>query len=227
MKQTIICSFLLFITSFSFAQSQSDYSYSFGIGGLSIEEVPELFNQVRESDNFTTQPINTLIFKFNDNQFSYRVLASRFVKDDYRFKNECKDCETAIGKIYSLVLKTGFEKNIIYGKLQPFFGGDIGFKKFTFDGTITNASVTNPSTNYDATSEKNGVVITPFLGLKYNLKRITISAESGLDIFYSFDKQVKTFRDANKTMVSESENNWEYLIKPLAILSLQYNFGSQ
>ena len=95
-----------------------------------IEEFPKVLNQ--EGSNEYMRPfLSGLIFKYNDNQISYRLSGS-FYSDDITFKNQCAQCEEANGKLSDNSLKLGFEKTFIYANLQPYFGFDAGFRRNTF-----------------------------------------------------------------------------------------------
>jgi len=224
MKRIYTLIFFIFITTFAFSQSQNDYSYSAGISLFSYGEYPKLLNEVRSSDSYRTSAFNGLIFKFNDNQISYRILGSLYSNDDYSFKNLCKDCETVTGKFKQFSAKFGFERNIIYGTVQPFYGLDLGFKKINFSGTSRDQSNTPL---YDIEIEKNGGVIYPFLGVKVNLikARLTFSAEAGIDILYSHDKETRT-NNGNPPDINNYKR-WGFYNKPLGMFGLQFNFGTQ
>jgi len=223
MKRISIFIFLIFITTVAFSQSQNDYSYSAGISLFSFGEPPKLLNEVRSSDSYRSATLNGLIFKFNDNQISYRLIGSFYSNDDYSFKNICHDCETVSGKFKQFAAKFGFERNIIYGTVQPFYGIDLGFKQLTFSGTASDQS---NAPLYDVEIEKNGGVIYPFLGVKVNLikARLTFSAEAGIDMLYSHDKETK---NTAGSLSIANYKRWGFYNKPLGMLGLQLNFGSQ
>lgn len=224
MKKLSTLFFLILITPFAYSQSQNDYAYSAGIRLFSYGEYPKLLNEARNDDSYHSKAFNGLIFKFNDNQISYRILGSIFSEDDYSFKNNCNECETVTGKFKEFSAKLGFERNIIYGTFQPFYGFDLGFKKISFDGASKDRSNTPL---YNVEVGKNGGVIYPFLGLKVNLIKahLTVSAEAGIDIFYSYDKETKNH--TNSSLTIDNYKRWGFYNKPLGMLSLQYNFGSQ
>lgn len=215
--------FLIFISITVFSQSQNDYSYSAGIDLFSYREYPKLLNEVRNSESYRVSGFKGLTFKFNDNQISYRLLGAIYSNNDYSFKNMCTDCETVTGKFRQFTTKLGFERNIIYGLIQPFYGLDLGFKKISFSGTSRDQGNTPL---YDVEIEKNGGVIYPFLGFKVNFikARLTFSAEAGIDMLYSHDKETKI--TANSLTV-DNYKRWGFYNKPLGMLGLQYNFGIQ
>lgn len=216
--------FIIQLTAIAvFAQSQSDSNYSIGIKLLAIDEQPKLLNEVRDNSTFYISGLNGLMLKINDNQISYRFSAYTFKKNDYSFKNECSNCQIVNGDYNSLALKIGFERSLIYSKLQPFYGADLGFKRVAFDGQSTDQ--TTGAFLYNVNIEKNAATINPFIGIKYNIVRtITISAEAGFDFIRTSDKEIKT--QANNTLISSNNfNRFQYNSRPLAQLSLQFNFG--
>jgi len=219
--------FLLFITQFfvfiAFSQSQSDSNYSLGLKLFSIEEFPKFLNEVRTNPKFNTTSFNGLIFKVNDNQISYKFQVSNFKNNDYSFKNECVDCEVVTGKFTDLNLKIGFEKNLNYTRLQPFYGIDLGYKGTTFIGNAKNTGTS--AFLYHANIDKNGATVYPFVGLKFNIiKTFTISAESGIDFLFTSDKEIKSTNNNTVQSVNNFQR-WQFVSKPLGMLSLQFNFG--
>ena len=223
MKKLISLIFAQFLVFALFAQSQSDSNYSVGLKLSSVEEQPKLLNEVRETPKFYTSGLNGLMLKVNDNQISYRFSVYTFKEGDYTFTNACSNCEAVQGKYNSLDLKIGFERSLIYSRIQPIYGMDMGFKRVSFDGESSDKS--SLLYLYNVNIEKNGVTFNPFIGLKYNIIRaLTLSAEAGFDFIYTTDKETKT--QADGTFISSSNfNRWQYNSRPLAWLSLQYNFG--
>lgn len=219
--------FLLFIMQFfafiSFSQSQNDSNYSLGLKLMTFEELPKFLNEVRTNPKFNITTFNGLIFKVNDNQISYRFQVSNFKNNDYTFENECADCEVVTGKFTDLNLKMGFEKNLNYTRLQPFYGLDFGYRGITFVGEAKNTGTS--AFLYHANINKHGATIYPFLGIKFNvIKTLTISAESGIDFLFTSDKEIKS---TNNNAVQSINNftRWQFASKPLGMLSLQFNFG--
>lgn len=223
MKKRSLLIILLACSIAGFAQSQSDSNYSIGIKLLSVDEQPELLNEIRDNSTFYTSGFNGLMLKINDNQISYRFSANTFKKSDYSFTNECSNCETVMGEYNSLDLKVGFERSLSYSRLQPFYGLDIGFKKANFEGTSQDKASSAPL--YNVNVKKNAITVNPFIGLKFNIIRaLTISAEAGFDFLKTYDKETKT--TSSNTLISVNNfDRWQYNSRPLAQLSLQFNFG--
>ena len=206
------------------ANMQSDYLYSVGFKLLSIEQLPKILNAT-EKEKYYTSNINGFIIKFNDNQLSYRISGSLFEKN-ISFENECKDCERTTGKVSDLQIKVGFEKNITNSKIQPYFGFDLGFRNNSFKGESVGIGSVNIRPSYDVSTEKNSGVFGPVAGIKLNLvNHLTLSAESGIDLIYSYERQTKAFRNLARTQTFQKYNKFEFLTRPLAFLSVQYNFG--
>ncbi|HTN22089.1 MAG TPA: hypothetical protein VL125_16535 [Pelobium sp.] len=223
MKKLLPIIFFQLFAIAGFAQSQSDSNYSIGLKLLSIDEQPKLLNEVRDNSKFYTSGLNGLMLKVNDNQISYRFSVYGFKKGDYSFTNECSNCEIVKGKYNSLDLQVGFERSLIYSRVQPFYGVDMGYKRVTFSGKSydkeTDAFI------YNVNIEKNAVTFNPFIGIKYNIVRaLTLSAEAGFDFIRTNDKEIKT--QANNDPLSRNNfSRWQYNSRPLAQLSLQFNFG--
>ena len=224
MKKIYLYLFFQFFILLAVAQSQSDSNYSFGIKLFSVEELPKMMNEVRENTNYQTPSFNGLIFKVNDNQISYRFQISTLKQNNYSFKNECADCETVTGNYDELNFKIGFERNITYSRLQPFYGIDLGYTAAKFNGVSENSN--SNTFLYNANVQKNGVVAYSFIGLKFNIiKYLTLSAESGINFVYNYEKEIKS--NATNTVISSSGyTRSRFVNKPLGMLSLQFNFGS-
>ncbi|MEO5911590.1 MAG: hypothetical protein ABIP95_11925 [Pelobium sp.] len=223
-KYVLITLIILYSIS-GFSQSKNNSGYSIGLKLLSVEELPKFFNEVRTGSKYEVIPYFGAMLKYTDNQISYRLVVSNSSIKDYSIKNECETCEVMMGKYKSTTVKIGFEKSSTYTRLQPFFGTDIGFKLASFNG---DASDSNSSTFlYKAYSEKTGAIFYPFVGLKYTFtKFLTLSAETGIDFLYSYDKEVKSF-PGTASPYSNRVFRWNYNFKPLGLLSLQFNFGER
>lgn len=205
-------------------KSQKLFIYSIGIKAFSIEEFPKILNQVNASD-FITTAVSGIFVKLNDNQISYRLSGNYFSKD-LSFKNECEECEEANGKMKDFSTRIGFEKNFVYGTLQPYLAFDVGYRRNSFKGEVKNGSIPNYTNPYYVTSLKNGFVMSPNFGLKLNpVNHITLAIETGIGLMYSYEKQERTYHDANRTRTFSDYQKWEFLLKPVSMFSIQYNFG--
>lgn len=205
--------------------TKTEYSYSLGIKAFSFEQFPKILNQTNSGD-YVSSSFNGFIFKANDNQFSYRLLGN-FYNKEISFKNVCEDCEQTSGKLTDYMVKTGFEKNLTNTILQPYIGFDIGFRRNVFKGQSVNAGpvafLTEP---YDINVEKNSAVAGPIIGLKLHIvNHFSVAAESAFDLMYSFERREINKQDSARTQELQKFKRWELLTRPLAILSLQYNFA--
>jgi hypothetical protein len=200
------------------------YKYSVGVKLFTIDQFPKILNDENSAD-FKELYLNSVFFKFNDNQINYRFTGS-YYKDNITFNNECIDCEIVTGELTDFTIKTGFEKVLSYSTIQPYFGFDIGFRKNRFKGTTMDAQVSTFSAPYDIIAEKNGGVLSPVLGLNLNLvNHFTIGLETSMDVLFNYERQEKTSKEDSRMQTFKKDNNWEFLLRPVAV-SLQYNFGS-
>lgn len=223
MKKLALSIFLCFFLISAFAQSQVNAEYSIGLKILSLEELPKILNEIKNTDKYDLSPLNGIIFKANDNQISYRFQVYTYKKNNFTFENGCKNCEIVSGNYKSLAIKLGFERSIVYSNLQPFYGMDFGFQKVNFDGS--SKAFGSSAFLYNTNVEKNGGLFYPFVGLKYNFfKALTISIESGIDFYYSDDKEIKSSQ--NNVLISQNHyRRWAFNTRPIGLLSLAYSFG--
>lgn len=224
MKRLLTFFCTLFFSCSAFSQSQNDYSYSIGFKLFGYGEYPKLMNEARGADNYRSSSFNSFLFKFNDNQISYRIVGTKYSNDDFTFNNVCKDCEVVKGQYKDFSVKIGFERNLLYGPIQPYYGLDMGFRKINFDGTSVETA-TNFTT--DIAVEKNGMIIYPMIGFKVNLikSRLTFAAEMGMDILYSHDKETRT-DNANNIINLANFRRWGFYNQPLGQVTVQFNFGN-
>lgn len=214
MKKVLLSLFILTNSLILFAQSSADYNYTIGARAFSIMQLPKVLNQINTQD-YTKMYGNGLIFKFNDNQISYR-LSGNYYRNDLTFNNTCETCEIAKGKITDYSFKVGFEKNINYSRIQPYFGFDLGYRSSQFSGMISPAPSSTSIVNQNAETIKNGLVLTPVLGLKVNiLPQLNIFAESNLDFYYSYEKQDLAEANGNGRTVT-TYRKWEFLLNPIS-----------
>jgi hypothetical protein len=205
-------------------KTQRLFLYTIGVKAYSLEEFPKILNQVKANDLVPTF-MNGVFLKLNDNQISYRLGATSYSKD-ITFKNECEECEEAKGKLKDFSTRIGFEKNFIYGAFQPYLALDLGYRRNSFEGEVKNASTLNYTNPYDVNTLKNGFLISPNFGLKLSpVDNITIALETGIGLLYSYEKQERTAQDMSRKREESKFNKWEFLLSPVSMLSLQYNFG--
>lgn len=203
--------------------TQRLYMYTIGLKLYGLEEFPKILNQVN-SNHLVNTPMSGIFVKINDNQISYR-LGVNFYTKDISFKNECEECEEATGTVKDFSTKIGFEKNFVYGTLQPYLALDIGYRRNSFKGDVENASSEMYTNPYEAITLKNSFLMSPNFGLKFNpTGHLTLALETGLTVLHSYEKQERIQKEDRSRFFSQY-NKWEFLLKPVSMLSLQYNFG--
>ncbi len=216
MKKILICVFCFLISHAAFAQFTGEYNYTIGIKAYSRLQNPKILNQTNSQD-YINAYFNGLTVKFNDNQISYRISVN-YLRKNITFSNQCATCEIATGDMTDYSFKVGFEKNINYSKIQPYFGGDIGYRANQFTGEITSANQKNTSAPYNVDTDKNGFVFAPLIGIKVNpIKNISFFAETSLDFYYSYERQETIMQDAANTRTFAKYNKWEFLINPISV----------
>lgn len=224
MKKIILSLFALCISITSFAQTGADYNYTIGLRAFSLMQLPKILNQTNTQD-YTKAYGNGAMLKFNDNQISYRVSGSYF-RNDTKFDNTCATCEIAYGKVTDYSFKVGFEKNFNYSRIQPYFGFDLGYHSNRFTGTIAQRNAQANNVMQTADASKNGLVLTPLIGLKVNIiPQLNFFAESNLDFYYSYEKQdITDTGGAYRTVTTYKK--WEFLLNPVS-LGLQFSLNGK
>lgn len=72
--------------------------------------------------------------------------------------------------------------------------------------------------------QKSGATVSPLAGVKLNVvDHLTIAAEATLDLYYYYDRQEKNTGASNASL--NKYYKWSGILKPLGMLSIQYNFG--
>ena len=207
--------------------NEVEYHYSIALKALSIQQFPKLFKQLN-SDDYYKLPLNGLLFKFNDNQISYRISGDYYYNKNFTFQNECVDCEVMTGQLTNYSFKVGFEKNMDISKVQPYFAFDIGYNNNKFKGEASNTGIINYTDPYEANSRKKSAILGPALGIKLNLiHHFTIGLESGIDFLFTYETQEKAYHNAQRNRTFQKFNKVELLMLPLSFLTLQYNFSQE
>jgi hypothetical protein len=220
MRKLIMFIGLMSASLFALAQSASDYNYSIGIRAYSLMQLPKILNQTNTQD-YTSMLANGALIKFNDNQVSYRISGNYF-RDDISFDNTCATCEISKGKVTDYSFKVGFEKNFTYSRVQPYFAFDIGYRSNRFTGTTSPKSGLAGVNEKTVDANKNGLVMSPVLGIKVNIiDQITLFAESSLDFYYSYEKQDISEPNGIARTVN-SYRKWEFLLNPVSA-GIQFN----
>lgn len=197
----------------------SEFMYSVAIRAFALEQFPQIFNNP-EREQFYSSAFNGLTFKFNDNQISYRITGIYF-NNDISSNRSCLNCESINGKLQNTVLKIGFEKNITYTRIQPYFGLDIGYinQKYTHETPYSSVE----QSQQEVVDRKNSALASPFIGIKFNvLPYLTVAAESNFTIAYSYQKTER----AHAPDTPHTREKWEYFFAPVGSLGIQFNFGA-
>lgn len=207
----------------AFSQMTTDYNYSIAVRGYGSMQMPKLFN---ETD--PVQLINTyfsgLMVKFNDNQIDYR-LGGSYIRQSKTFYNNCNTCEVVTGKVTDYTFKVGFEKNLNYSRVQPYIGVDLGYRANRFIGTSQNINAlkaqllaAEAEVLNRVESSKNGVMLSPVVGIKVNLlPQLSFFIESSLDFYYSYERQQSVTEDVNNSRSLSRTNKSEFLLNPISI----------
>lgn len=214
--------FLYFLISFSIltasAQTNTDFNYNIGLNLYSFSQIPQVnFNQriKPETDRF----FPGVILKFNDNQLAYRVALNFYRNKKFSFPED--DSASVHGTYLEYSLKLGVEHDLSNTNLKPYYGADLGFLHSEFSGLESHF---NDKTINNLRTEKNGFIISPFLGLKYHfVRRLYISAEVAINFIYAYNR-LQNDNDGIKKV--SHFNKGEFLLAPVSLIGLHYNFGA-
>jgi hypothetical protein len=232
MKRFLLLLLFCAVTSSAFSQMSGDYNYSIAVRGYTLMQMPKVLNE-SDSYDLIEAPFNGIMFKFNDNQISYRINGTYYNKSR-SFYNNCETCEAADGKLIDYSFKVGFEKNFNYSRIQPYFGIDLGYRSNRFSGVMQNNNVLKSAAARDAIdgpvldieATKTGLVVAPFLGFKVNvINQLSFFAEANLDYFYSYERQEAVTQDAANTRTLSKFYKSEFLLNPVSV-GLQIHLGS-
>ncbi|MBB5439646.1 hypothetical protein HDC92_003342 [Pedobacter sp. AK017] len=231
-KNLLTVLLILLLGNATFAQMNGDYNYSIAVNGYSLMQMPKILNQ-KNSEKFSDFSFRGGMIKFNDNQISYR-LGGSYLKSDVKLINNCVGCQEANGKMTDYAFKLGFEKNINFSRIQPYFGFDIGFRYNKFDGTLVSTNDAFDSRDVGSSTlgpngvetSKTGFTAAPVIGIKINpVSMISLFAESNLEMFYSYERQEMVAADANNTRTFNKYNKTEWLLNPVTV-GIQVHLGS-
>ena len=109
----ILSIILLLISVNTFAQVDGNYNYTIGLKAFNLMQMPKVLQQVNDAD-YNLSTLNGGMIKFNDNQMSFRISGHFLKENEYTFKNNCDNCETAEGSLKDFSIKLGFENNFNY-----------------------------------------------------------------------------------------------------------------
>ncbi|TCC96250.1 hypothetical protein [Pedobacter hiemivivus] len=230
MKKQVLIMLSLLLSSTAFSQINGDYNYSIAVRGYNLMQMPRILNQ-KEVGKLTETSFHSGMLKFNDNQISYRLSGS-YLKKNVQIVNNCLNCEEANGKMTDYSFKLGFEKNLNFSRIQPYFGFDVGYRYNKFEGTLVSknpialaaeGAALSPT---GAEASKSGFIASPVMGLKINpIPQVTLFAEASLDFFVFYERQETVTLDINNTRTFNKYNKSEFLLNPISI-GIQVNIGS-
>src|SRR5690606_23943270 len=199
----------------------TDYWYTIAIRTYAYEQFPQLLNQP-SGQPYHSSYLNGLLFKINDNQISYRLQAAHF-RNDIAFDNECEGCLPQVrGKLRNTAIKVGVEKSVNYSRVQPYFGGDLGFmfQQFSTRG-FGNATVFSEDT-------KNALLCCAVVCTKvYVVPRLALGVEANFNIPYTAEKINRYAVDSvTGTLHQVRRYRWDYVLAPVAAVTILYSLGS-
>ncbi|RZK74414.1 MAG: hypothetical protein EOO92_17190 [Pedobacter sp.] len=232
MKRNLLILSLSLISIAGFSQTTGNYNYTLAARAYTLMQMPKVLN---ESDSYKliNAPLNGFMFKFNDNQISYRINGTYYNKSK-SFYNNCENCEVADGDMIDYSIKVGFEKNFNYSRIQPYFGVDLGYRSNSFEGFLNNrnelkananAAAMNTLASQKVEATKTGMIVSPVFGFKVNIiEQVSFFAEASVDYFYSYERQEMVTQDVSNTRTLNKYNKSEFLFNPVS-LGVQIHIG--
>lgn len=211
--------FLSFLSFKLVAQTNSDFDYNIGVNGFSFSQMNQVVNNQSQKAEIK-KILPAILFKINSYQFAYRIGLQYHRNNNLQFN----DADTAMGKgayaEYAFTL--GFEKDMSTARMKTYYGADAGFVHNEFSGH--EFKIKN-STSFRLRSEKNGLLVAPFMGLKYTFaSRFYLSLESSLSFMYGYNRIQKSLGAQDLVTVSRFTKG-EFSLAPLSLLGLHYNLG--
>jgi hypothetical protein len=207
------------------AQYGSNYDYTIAARVYSNMQMPKIFNQNTQRYIGTYFKGGTV--KFNDNQISFRV-TGYYLQQRMQFTDDCINCELADGKVADYAFKIGFEKNLNYAKVQPYFGIDLGYRSNAFNGKMSAVNIEKTVVAMNGIeATKNGFTAGPLAGIKFNiLPMVTLFAEGSLEFFYAYERRQTVTLDAAAQRSFNKTYQSDFLLNPLS-LGLQLHLSKK
>lgn len=217
---------LLLVSLFAMnAHAQSVSTYSVGFNAFSYLQLPRIADQ--DPLKYITTKFNGGVFKIDDRQINYR-LSGRFINQSLDFKSNCTNCNLVNGKVTDYAIKLGFEKNLNYSSIQPYFAFDIGYRYNRFKGLrdFVNLQRTTALTD-QLEAIKNGITLGPTLGLRISpVEQLSIFAEGSFELYLSRLRTQTVAQNPSALSTESSENKKEFLFSPVTV-GLQIHLGSR
>ena len=218
-KKLLLISIILLSSLITNGQMNGDARYSLGVRGYNYLQLPKLMDEPG-GNRFISSKFSSYFIKFNDNLFSYRLNGSYF-NQSLTLNNDCDNCGVFQGKNKDYSFKMGFEKNLVYGSIQPYFAFDLGYRSNEYNGI--QAVENQPNLNIDA--RKRGFTISPVFGIKLSpIRELSIFAESSLDLFYAWGKTTSGEQIEPELRTLTRFKKGEFLYNPVSI-GIQVHLG--
>ncbi|WP_367866290.1 hypothetical protein [Pedobacter sp. WC2423] len=224
MKQGLLS--LLFVSLFTLnVRSQSNSTYSIGFNAFSYLQLPGIENQ--DPLKYITTKFNGGLFKIDDRQINYR-LTGRFIEQSVDFKSNCINCNLINGKVTDYAIKIGFEKNLNYSNIQPYFAFDIGYRYNRFKGLRDFIDLQRTIALTDQMETiKNGLTLSPALGIRITpVEQLSIFAEGSFDLYFSHLRIQTVAQNTAAQRTETSASKKEFLLSPVTV-GLQFHLGSR
>lgn len=224
MKQGLLS--LLLVSLFAMnARPQSGSTYSVGFNAFSYLQLPRIGDQ--DPLKYITTKFNGGIFKIDDRQINYR-LSGRFTDQSLNFKSDCTNCHLVNGKVTDYAIKLGFEKNLNYSNIQPYFAFDIGYRYNRFKGIRDFIDLQRTTTLTDQMEAiKNGLTLGPVIGLRITpIEHLSIFAEGSLELYLSHLRTQTVAQNITALRTETAESKKEFLFSPVTV-GLQFHLGSK
>ena len=173
-----------------------------------------------DDHNFMSSAFSSYLIKFNHNLFSYRLNGS-YLNKSVSFSNNCEGCALAHGKVKDYSFKTGFEKNFIYGGVQPYIAFDLGYRSNEFNRDMQDIT----AQDLISASRKRGLTITPSLGIKISpIREVSFFAEGNVEYFYAWGKESSVSPEDPASRTATKFKKGEYLFNPVSV-GIQVHLG--
>lgn len=208
-----------------FSQVNGNYNYSLALRGYTIIQQPGVLNQ--NVQKYISNDISGGMIRFNDNQISYRFGAT-FLNKSVTFDNNCINCDPANGRIKDYTMKIGFEKNLNYAHLQPYFAFDLGYRYNRFTGMMNMINNQKSIAAVSALQDtKDGLTFSPVVGLRINpTEQISFFVESNIEFYYAYVRQETIAQDVSASKTVSKFNRGEFLLNPVSI-GIQVHLGNK
>ena len=215
---------IVFLSLNSSAQGNSNYNFTVSLTAFNILEMPKISDQ---EQNYMTNYFSGAAFSINDHQISYR-LRGNFIHNNIKFISDCTNCNLDNGQVTDYNISIGFEKNLNYARIQPYFAFDLGYRYNRFSGIQNTVNLQQMIDATDALETiKNGITAAPAIGIKISpFDGVSIFAEAGFEYYISYLHTQTVSQDLSATLTQTIGHKQEILFKPVTI-GIQLHLGSK